>query len=126
MERETEREEKPYNYLEEYLTDSYADVTGEQPIVFDWSRINELDLIERDEKWDTSPQAKRSLKLGFPVQRVFVRCPNPKHDCFYQVMQDPDTDRDHKCYHCVTEEIDRIINLRAARDRERMRRMARQ
>ena len=123
---EERQEDRPYNYLEEYLTDAYAEARLETPIVFDWSRINTLDLIERDEKWDDSQEAKRSLKLGFPVQRVFVRCPNPKHDCFYQVMQDPDTDRDHKCYHCVTEEIDRIIGLRAARDRERMRRMARQ
>ena len=46
MVREAEREEKPYNYLEEYLTDGYADVTGEQPIVFDWSKVCTVEPIE--------------------------------------------------------------------------------
>ena len=124
MVREAEREEKPYNYLEEYLTDGYADITGEQPIVFDWSNVHKVEPIE-EVSFVHPEKAEASRKRGMPVMKALVSCTNPKHGYFHQVMKDPPTDMDFWCYHCITEEIDRVIGLRAARDRERMRRMAR-
>ena len=124
MVREAEREEKPYNYLEEYLTDGYADITGEQPIVFDWSNVCTVEPIE-EVPFVHPEKAEASRKRGMPVLKAHVVCPNPRHGHFNQVMKDPPNDRDFKCYHCITEEIDRVIGLRAARDRERIRRMAR-
>lgn len=121
---EERQEDRPYNYLEEYLTDAYAEARLETPIVFDWSNVHKVEPIE-EVPFVHPEQAEASRKRGMPVTKALVSCTNPRHGYFHQVMKDPPTDMDFWCYHCITEEIDRIIGLRAARDRERMRRMAR-
>jgi len=117
-------EEKPYNYLEEYLTDAYAEARLETPIVFDWSNVHKVDPIE--EVPFVHPElAEASRKRGMPVTKALVYCSKPEHGYFHQVMKDPPNDMDFWCSKCITEEIDRIMGLRAKRDRERLKRMAR-
>ena len=117
MEKRTE--ERLHNYLEEYLTDSYAEVTGETPIVFDWGNVRKVEPFE-EVLWVNPAMAEESRKRGMPVIKVHVCC--IEHGHFNQVMQDPPMGNDGYCQHCITREIDRVISLRSRRDRERLRR----
>lgn len=109
-------EERLYNYLEEYLTDSYAEVTGETPIVFDWGNIRKVEPYE-EVPWVNPAMAEASKRRGMPVMKVHVFC--IEHGHFNQVMQDPPVNKDGYCQHCITREIDRVIAERARRDRRR-------
>ena len=115
MEKRTE--ERLYNYLEEYLTDSYAEVTGEAPIVFDWSNVRKVEPYE-EVPWVNPAMAEASERRGMPVIKVHVCC--IEHGHFNQVMQNPPMEKDGYCQHCITREIDRVISLRSRRDRERL------
>ena len=112
--------ERPYSYLDEFMTDAYADATGEAPVVFDRSRIRELEIIREVTEWRSTERARLSADRGFPVRKYFVRC--PKHREYDIILPEPMTENSWMCHHCVTEEIDRIIALRARRDRDRQRR----
>ena len=110
--------DKQYNYLRAYETDVWARNRGTEPIEFDWSRVCTLDCIEMDKDWAKNPVNLDAQKKGIKTVRVVVCCPNPKHGYFKQVMSDPPTEREYKCSKCVTEEMDRIIDLRAKRERD--------
>lgn len=109
-----EQNEELYNYLDEYLTDSFAEAHMLTPIVFDWNNVSEVDPIERDEEWDRSERARDVAKQFGPAQKVLVSCPN--HGYYKILMRDPPTEHDFKCYHCITKEIDRVVQLRSQRD----------
>lgn len=107
-----------YNYLKPYEIDKWARDRMEDPIEFDWGRVSELDAIETDEKWFDSPMCKASLAKGYRYQKVLVVCPNPEHGTFNTIMNDPPNERDLKCPHCITKEMNRILSLRYLRDEE--------
>ncbi len=113
-----EKGEKLYNYLEPYERDRFAESKMLPSIVFDWSRVSDLQTVEIDEQWFGSDLCKSALDRGYRCMRVVVDCPNPRHGRFKQVMSDPPGPRDYKCYHCITEEMNRVLSLRMKRDRE--------
>lgn len=104
-----------YNYLYEYERDIWAEKRFETEIKFDWSRVSKVREIEIDFKWEESENAKRFEKIGKPRMRVLVECPNPKHGMYHKIMCKTPLPRDCYCYKCITDEINRIINLRAIR-----------
>lgn len=109
-----QEEEHLHNYLEDYLTDAFADRHLLTPILFDWDRVCALDPIERDESYDGTDRQAEALRRGLRLQKVLVSC--PQHGYFKQLMFDPPSGRDGLCDQCIDEEIDRIISLRAKRD----------
>lgn len=110
-----QEEEHLHNYLEDYLTDAFADRHLLTPILFDWGRVckvephEELPFLCKDLAEDMRRRGMRFIK-------VHVSCPNPEHGDFNTVMNDPPVERDLWCDRCIDEEIDRIIRLRAKRD----------
>lgn len=114
-----QEEEHLHNYLEDYLTDAFADRHLLTPILFDWSNVHKVEPYE-EVPWVNPAMAEASRKRGMPVIKVHVCC--IEHGHFNQVMQDPPMGNDGYCQHCITREIDRVISLRSRRDRERLRR----
>lgn len=107
-----EKGEKLYNYLEAYENDRHP----LEPIVFDWSRVSDVETVEIKEQWFESDLCKEAARRGHRCMRVLVSCPN--HGYFKQVMSEPPGERDYKCYHCITEEMNRVLSLRIKRDRD--------
>ena len=113
-------EEKHYNYLEAYIRDGFADHYGLEPIVFNWNNVNRVDPIEQV-PFLVPGAEEASRKRGMPVMKVHVCC--AEHGHFNQVMQDPPTQHDGYCYHCITREMNRILSLRIIRDHNFMKEM---
>ena len=105
--------ERLYNYLEPYLRDGYAEVTGETPIVFDWGNVHKIEPYE-EVPWVNPAMAEASKRRGMPIIKVHVCC--IEHGHFNQVMQDPPVEHDGYCYHCITREMNRVLSERARRD----------
>lgn len=113
----TEDKDRIVPYYEVYENDEWAEKHNSEPIVFDWSRICELDAIEEDKKWYDTPFYRDMCKKGYKHTRWLVSCPT--HGYFKQIVMDPPTPKlGTKCQKCVTDEINRIIALRAKRDKE--------
>ena len=104
-------------YFEPYENDEWGRKHNMEPIEFDWSRVCELDAVEEDKKWYETPFYRDMCKRGFKHQRWLVSCAT--HGYFKQSVMDPPTPKiGFKCQRCITDEIDRIVRLRAKRDRE--------
>ena len=106
-------------YFETWEIDIWARKHGMPEIVFDWKRICDLTIIDEDKDWQKTSQAISWNKAGHKHRRWIVTCPNPNHDLHKTIVLDGvDYKSKGKCQMCITEEIDRIISLRAKRDRE--------
>ena len=106
-------------YFEPWENDIWARKHGMEEIVFDWSRICDLSIEEEDFKWQDTPLAKAWNKRGMKHRRLVVTCPNPRHGLHKTIILDRvEYKMKGKCQMCVTDEINRIIDLRAKRDRE--------
>lgn len=114
--------EKKYNYLDEYMNDTYAEVRGLEPIVFDMSRVSNITPLEEVEGWADSPMGKAALKMGLKVHKYIVSCPNPRHSMFKTLLPDYPQDWSYRCPHCITEEMVRVDSLRTRRYLEDRRR----
>lgn len=110
------REEKPSNYLEPYLVDSWARSRGKEPIEFDWGNVCDVTAVELDKAWATNPLKLAAEKRGKKYNRALVFCPNPRHGYFKQVFPDPPLEHSYKCNECITDEMNRIFSLRVRRD----------
>ena len=116
-----ENGEKRYNYLDAFRTDPYAERRGLTPIVFDWNRVSEVSILREIEGWENSPMGLKSKSLGLRVHKYEVQCPNPDHDVFRMLLPDEPKPWSYKCYHCITDEMNRVMNERFRRDEEERR-----
>ena len=106
-------------YFEPWENDIWARKHGMPEIVFDWNRICDLTVEGEDYDWQNTPPARTWTKDGHKHKRMIVTCPNPKHGLHKTiVLLGVEYKSAGKCQMCITEEIDRIISLRAKRDRE--------
>lgn len=105
-----------YNYLDEYVRDYWAENTmrEDEAIVFDFNNVCKLETYSVDEAWaKTSPLAKQALAQGKVYRRELVGC--PKHKEFLHVVSVPPLPHDHLCPKCITDEINRVLDLRMKR-----------
>ena len=108
-------------YLYYYEHDVWAEKRMEDEIKFDWNKVCRVRKIEIDEEWDKTPIAQNAKKQGYNYMMVICECPNPKHGIMRHIMRVPPTDFDEHCPTCISEEMYRVISLRAERDVERKR-----
>lgn len=117
-----EDKDRTVPYFEPYEIDREARTNGLEPIEFDWSRVCELDAVEEDKKWYETPFYRDMCKRGFKHQRWLVSCAT--HGYFKTSVMDPPTPKiGFKCQRCISDEINRIVGLRAKRTADLRRRM---
>lgn len=109
------REEKKYNYLEEYREDSFAKKHNLDPIVFNDGNIAQVEFISEVEGWDQSKIDRLAGSDGhIKFRKCLVKC--PKHNEFFQLLEDDPRPWTYNCRLCITEEIGRVVSARYIRD----------
>ena len=109
-------------YFYPFEHDAWAESTmnEDKAITFDWSRIEDVDLVDKDNEWETHPLNRSWSKRGIVTSRWLVSC--QKHGFFKTVfVEKPENRQLGKCPHCITDEINRIIDLRAKREADERR-----
>lgn len=109
-------------YFYPFEHDHWAESTmnEDKAIVFDWSRIEDVNLEEKDDSWEDHPLNKSWKRQGYVTSKWLVSC--QKHGFFKTVfVEKPENRQLGKCPHCITDEINRIICLRAKRDADERR-----
>ena len=110
-----QREEKNSSYLDEYREDAFAKRHNLEPIIFDDNNIAQVEFISEVEGWDQSKIDKfAGLKGSVKFRKCLVKC--PKHNEFFQLLEDDPRPWTYNCYHCVTDEINRVVMGRFIRD----------
>lgn len=113
------QEEKPYNYLDEYRTDGFAERYMLEPIVLNENNICQVEMLEEVEGWDQGVidgyAGKATGKRNhISFHKFLVKC--PKHGEFFQLIEDEPRPWSYRCRHCITDEIDRVGSARYVRD----------
>lgn len=109
--------ERPYNYLDAYRRDAFAEKRFLEPIVFDWTRVSEVEVIDEVKDWDQSKIDSFAGKKGnVSYHKYLVNCPN--HGYFKTLIEDEPKPWSYHCRQCITDEMERVRNLRFHRDRE--------
>ena len=122
---QTKKEEPDTSYYGPWENDRWARSKGEPPVEFDWSRVCDLTIEDEDTEWQKTPLAKKWNAQGKKHRRWIATCPNPKHGLQKTIVVDAYHYKGKgKCQMCITDEINRIIDLRARRDEEYRRRFA--
>ena len=110
-----ERKEENYNYLSDYREDRFAESHGIDPITFNDGNVAKIEILQEVRGWD---QSKIDGKFGkgstVRFHKYLVKC--PKHGEFFTLIEDDPRPWSYQCYHCVTEEIDKVISARFIRD----------
>lgn len=107
--------EKKYNYLEPYVKDRFAEERFWEPIVIDWDKVYEVTQEEEFKNWPDSPAGQQAKKLGLNVRKWRVSCPDPEHGTFNQLIPVEKNHWSHLCQHCISREMNRVLQLRTQR-----------
>lgn len=108
-------QERTYNFLEEYEVDKWADKHMQDPIVFNWGNVCEVEPIEKDPAFFDTPLYEMAKKRGMVVERWLVRCPIHGERKQAIVFDNPPNRIADKCDKCITAELNRVENLRCLR-----------
>lgn len=108
-------EEKKYNYLEDYREDRLANRYNLEPIVFKDSNIGKVEVLDEVKGWDQSKIDRLVGTSGsIKYHKYLVKC--PKHNEFFQLIEDDPRPWSYNCRLCITEEIGRVVSARYIRD----------
>lgn len=114
------RESRLYNYLDEYREDRFAQRYNLEPILFNENNVATVEILQEVEGWDQSRIDSYAGNTGsIRYHKYLVKC--PRHDEFFQLIEDEPRPWSYRCYHCVTDEIDRVVSSRFLRDRTYLR-----
>lgn len=103
------------SYLDEYREDRIAQRYNLEPIVFNDANIGQVEMLEEVKGWDQSKIDKFAGTNGsIKYRKCLVKC--PKHNEFFQLLEDDPRPWTFNCRHCITEEIDRVVSARFIRD----------
>ena len=113
------QEEKPYNYLDEYRTDSFAERYMLEPVVLNENNICQVEMLEEVRGWDQSvidgyAGKATGMRNHISFHKFLVKC--PKHGEFFQLIEDDPRPWSYNCRHCITDEINRVGSERYVRD----------
>ena len=110
-----ERKEENYNYLSDYREDRFAESHGIDPITFNDGNVAKIEILQEVRGWD---QSKIDGKFGkgstVRFHKYLVKC--PKHGEFFTLIEDDPRPWSYQCYHCITDEINRVGSARYIRD----------
>ena len=103
-----------YEGLEAYRKDQFAEERFWEPIVINENSIAKIEILEEVKNWDQSKIDKyagtsRSIKY----HKYLVKC--PKHNEFFQLIEDDPKPWSYNCFHCTSEEMNRVLQLRTQR-----------
>lgn len=109
------KDDIPVNYLADYREDRFADRHLLEPILFNESNIAQVEIISEVQGWNQSVIDRYAgNRRGISYHKYLVKC--PKHEEFFQLIEDEPRPWSYKCRCCITDEIDRVINARFIRD----------
>ena len=107
--------EDRYNYLEAYRRDAFAEPRFLEPIVFNDNNVKKVEILDEVKGWDQSKIDRLvGTKGSVRYHKYLVKC--AKHNEFFQLIEDDPKPWSYRCYHCVTDEMNRVLQARMRRD----------